>query len=779
MHEGGEGHIDSKVSTSEDGQTSEFVEIGEERFRHFFELGLIGMAITSPTKNWIDFNDQMCKILGYHRHELIQKTWAEMTHPEDLAGDVALFDRIMSGEIDAYSIDKRFIRKNGEIIHTTISVKCSRRSDGSVKYLAVLLEDITERKRAEEALFYSRQTLRAVLDSIPQRVFWKDKNSVYLGCNRPFAKDMGFSDPSEVIGKTDFEASWKENADLYRGDDKAVIESGVPKLNYGEPQLRSDGTKIWLRTSKVPLHGRDGSVIGVLGTYEDITDLNKAEEALELSNRFNEALLKTIPFGMNIVDKDGRVLFLNATMEGLVGNMVLNQFCWQVYKDDSHQCSNCPLAADIEIGETRVLESSGVLGGRTFEITHTGMNYHGQKAILEVFHDITDHKRAQQALHEKSQELLQAQKLEAIGKLAGGVAHDFNNALMAISGYTELLRMQMPDALMQEQITEIQKAVSHGANLTRQLLAFGRKQFLSPTVLDLNKCLERMQTMLRTLIGDDIELLLSLDESLHHIKADAGQTEQIIVNLAINSKDAMPQGGKLTLETINVYIDAAAKAAPKEMAPGEYVLMSITDTGCGMDQATMSRIFEPFFTTKTEGGTGLGLSTVYGIVKQSGAQILVSSECGKGTTFNIYFPAITDESAVESTPPASEEISGHGELILLVDDNRTVRTALSGFLKMKGYSVLEAEDGSAAISIVKSHGDSVGLVISDIVMPRMSGYQLAKSIRSQLQKPRILLMSGYTDEAVRRSADFDDNIAFIQKPFSMETLLQKIQEMLS
>jgi signal transduction histidine kinase/ActR/RegA family two-component response regulator len=393
------------------------------------------------------------------------------------------------------------------------------------------------------------------------------------------------------------------------------------------------------------------------------------------------------------------------------------------------------------------------------------------------FRDITPRRRAEEALRERDEQLRQAQKMEAVGLLAGGIAHDFNNLLTAISGYSHLALEELdPAHPCRADIEEIQKAGESAASLTQQLLAFSRRQILQPQVLDLNTVVSRTEVMLRRLIGEDIELESRLGDLLHLINVDPGQIEQIIVNLAVNARDAMPGGGRLTIETRNVDVSHTAALGQQGLTAGPHVLLAVTDTGTGMDDFTCAHIFEPFFTTKRRGeGTGLGLATVYGIVQQSGAAIEVSTELGRGTAFRIYFPRTTCET---SRPAAAPAPGGGTETILLVEDQPEVRSVIQAILLRNRYSVLAAGSGEEALKIADAYGDAIDLLLTDVVMPSMSGRELADRLLAVRSDLRVLFASGYTDDAIVRHGILAADVAFIHKPFSAAGLLSKIREVL-
>jgi len=412
---------------------------------------------------------------------------------------------------------------------------------------------------------------------------------------------------------------------------------------------------------------------------------------------------------------------------------------------------------DVSISASPIEDASGAIVGAS-----------------TIAHDITEHKRLQQ-------QVLQSQKVEAIGRLAGGVAHDFNNILTTIIGYCELTRDQLgTDHEARANIEEIAAAAERAASLTRQLLAFSRKQTLQPKVLDLNAVVSNLDNMLRRLIGEDIEFITKLAPDLQTVKADPGQIEQVIMNLAVNARDAMPQGGRLIVETANASLDREYARLHEDVRAGEHVMLAVTDTGCGMSDEVKARLFEPFFTTKPQGqGTGLGLATCYGVVKQSGGHINVYSEVNRGTTFKVYLPCASQlMSHSASTTRATGRASGH-ETILLVEDDASVRGLNARLLRAKGYTVIEASNGKEALGMVAqgANGD-IKLLLTDVIMPEMGGKELAQRFRATHPQTKVLFCSGYTQEAIDRGGELEPGTAFLQKPFTPVLLASKVREVL-
>jgi two-component system cell cycle sensor histidine kinase/response regulator CckA len=534
------------------------------------------------------------------------------------------------------------------------------------------------------------------------------------------------------------------------------------------------------------LHRLAPAVRRAMINARDVTERKRAEEELrrtmeflrEANNRL-ETLIASAPLAISSIDAAGLVRTWNPAAERLFG--------WTAAEVVGKPTAIVPEESTAEFAglQRRVMLGESLSGVELVRRKKDGTSATvslfaaplrdatGQvTGILALMEDVTDVKRLEQ-------QVFQAQKMEAVGRLAGGVAHDFNNLLTAILGSTDLLLDSLPaDHPGREEAGETRKAALRAAELTRQLLAFSRQQVLAPRVLDLNEVVANMDRMLQRLIGEDVELRTALAADLGAVRADPGQLEQVIVNLAVNARDAMPAGGKLTIETANVALPEAYVAALAVVVPGSYVMLAVSDTGTGMDAATQSRVFEPFFTTKPKGqGTGLGLATVYGIVKQSGGHIWVYSEPGRGTTFKVYLPRV--DAPVESARPdavISASLRG-SETILLVEDQDEVRNLVRRMLEARGYQVLMAASGDEALRLAARHG-SIDLLVTDVVMPGMSGRQAALLLVPAHPKMRVLYLSGYTNEAIVRHGMLEPGIAFLQKPFTAETLGRKVREVL-
>lgn len=508
--------------------------------------------------------------------------------------------------------------------------------------------------------------------------------------------------------------------------------------------------------------------------------LRAAQEGLLRSESNFRSLVTNAPYGICRCDAQGTLLDANPALVSMLGygnaTELAGRHVGTLYADTQQWFQLADYFRAFK-------EFNGVLAewlrkdGSPLAVRISGRTIQDKEntASYELFtEDVTEHRILEQQLR-------QSQKMEAIGRLAGGVAHDFNNLLMVISGYSEFLLERLgPDPKVRVPAQEIANASQRATSLTRQLLAFSRKQMLAPKILDLNEVVTENLKMLTRMIGEDIELVMIPGENIGAVKADPGQIEQVIMNLAVNARDAMPKGGKLTIETSNVTLDETYARFHPPLQPGEYVMLAISDTGSGMDTETQSRIFEPFFTTKGMKGTGLGLSTVYGIVKQSGGYIWVYSESSKGTTFKVYLPRVTEIEetvAVQPAAVAAERLDGM-ETILLVEDESNLRHLARQYLQNQGYTVLEAADGAAAIQLCNAHSGPIHLLLTDVIMPGMNGRELAHSISSLRPDVKVLYMSGYTENAIGHNGTLEAGVTLLQKPFTLPALKAKVREVL-
>ena len=652
-----------------------------------------------------------------------------------------------------------------------------------------VLSDITEYKLAEEATLNSKKLLQTIINTAPVRIFFKDRELRYIGCNTIFAMDAGLTCPEDLIGKDDYQLAWKEQAELYRADDLGVIESGNLKLSYDEPQTTPDGKKVWLRTSKVPLRNESNEIIGVLGVYEDITEYKQAEvEKARLLLR-QRAILDNLPMIAWLKDTESRLEMINEpyakacgrTIDECIGKTELDLFPEEMARSFMGNDHEVCVSGQKKYVEEMIPFPDGIRWHRTYKTPIYDENglIIGTAGIAQ---DITDRKQAEEERARLQEQLTQAQRMESVGQLAGGVAHEFNNMLGVILGHAEMAMDQIDLANpIYGDLEQIRKAAERTAEISRQLLAFARKQNIAPKVLNLNDAVEKQLKMLKRLIGENIDLLWKPASALWTIKADPAQIDQVLTNLCVNARDAITGIGRITVKTENCFLDGNYCEAHRGCVPGEYVLISVGDTGCGIDKQIVEHIFEPFFTTKSVGkGTGLGLAMVYGAVKQNHGFVDVSSETDQGTVFTIYLPrylaaGTTAQKVGEGLVVPAE---GGRETILLVEDEPSILKMTTRMLERLGYSVLTASTSGEAIRLAATPEVKIHLLITDVIMPEMNGRDLAERLVSMNKGLKCLFMSGYTSEIIDNQGLLVEGKHFIQKPFSKNGLATKIREML-
>jgi two-component system cell cycle sensor histidine kinase/response regulator CckA len=560
--------------------------------------------------------------------------------------------------------------------------------EGRLQELLCIGNEVTDRRRVESDLWESRRMLQLVLDTIPVRVFWKDLNLNYLGCNRPFALDSGLSSPQELIGRNDYMMGWAAQAERYQTDDREVIERDVPKLNYEEPQTTPDGGQIWLRTSKIPLRDAEGRVAGVLGTYEDITARKQAEEAIRSAKEEWERTFDTVPDLIAILDAENRIVRVNRPLAP----------------------SFCPHRLTMRDGQphsAQVFEER--LGGH-FLITTVPLKDEsgGVSGTVHLMRDLTESLKAEEERRRLEKQVQQAQKLESLGVLADGIALDFNNLLMAILGHAGLALQELPPGSPARQsIEEVEAASRRAAELTRQLLAYSGKAHLETVALDLGEAVRDITHILQVSISKKVSLRFHFAGGLPAAEADPSQLRQAILNLIVNASEAIgDREGTITVSTGLADVDQACLAqclAGEQLPAGPYDYLEVADTGCGMQRETLDRIFDPFFTTKFA-GRGLGLAVVQGIVRRHRGAVRVESEPGKGTSFRILLP-VAQRAPETGRPPSGGEQGWTGRgTVLLAEDEELVLHAGTRMLERLGFRVLPAADGQAALELLERHG---------------------------------------------------------------------------
>ncbi len=620
-------------------------------------------------------------------------------------------------------------------------------------------------KETEERTAY----LNYLIENSPLAIVVLDSEHRVKICNPAF-EALFLYPPSEIIGTTldDF-ISAEETVSETRELTQQVLQ-GRP-VHEVTRRRRRDGSVVDVEVHGVPLMV-EGKLVGVFGLYQDITERRLAEQAQqEIDERFRRLAAATFE-GIVIHDQGGIIdaneqyaRMLDMTSQEIIGRRIEEL----VAPEDRAMVGERIRSGDERAYEYQMLRSDGA--ALSVEVHSREIPYRGRTVGVTAVRDVTDHRRLEEGIR-------QAQKMEAIGRLAGGIAHDFNNLLTVISGYSHLLALQLESDPLRGQVEEIHQAAERATLLTQQLLAFGRQQALQTEILELNKVVGGMEKMLRRLVREDIGFEFRLGPLLGKIEGDRGQIEQVILNLAINAGDAMPEGGTLTIETANVKLDETAAHRIPNGSPGSYVLLTVSDTGTGMDSKTLSQVFEPFFTTKKKGkGTGLGLATVYGVVKQSGGSIDVDSALDRGTTFRVYLPRVGDSVETTERKSAARKLPRGSETVLVVEDEPGVRRLAVEFLELHGYQVIDAETGVEALEKVGEYAGKMDLILTDVVMPGMSGPEMVERLVRLRPKVKVVYMSGYAEEVLNREGS-PAVTHLLQKPFSVEELTCKVREVL-
>jgi PAS domain S-box-containing protein len=650
-----------------------------------------------------------------------------------------------------------------------------------------LAATLRERQAQEEKL-RALQLLEAIAESSDDAIFAKDLEGRYLLFNREASRVTG-KPPEQVLGRDDHAVFPPAEAELLMAIGRQVVAENRTVTNE-ETLTTTAGTSIFLAT-KGPLHDAAGRVVGHFGISRDITARKAAEEALRENEALTRAVLDNLPIGIavNSVDpavafymNDNFPLFYRTTREQLADP---DAFWNAVYEEpEFREEIKKRVLDDCASGDPQRMQWVDVPITRNGEETHfvTARNtpVPGKRLMISTVWDVTVRKRAEEEKARLEAQLLQAQKMESVGRLAGGVAHDFNNMLFVIMGHAAMaLERVDPAQPLHANLEEIRKAAQRSADLTRQLLAFARRQTVAPQVLDLNQVVTGMLSMLRRLIGEDIDLAWRPRAGLWPVKVDPAQIDQILANLCVNARDAIVGVGRITIETDNVSFDAGSSADHPGSVPGEFVLIAVSDDGCGMSKEVQAHLFEPFFTTKGVGqGTGLGLATVYGIVKQNDGFINVSSEPERGTTVRIYLRRCAGAAVAAATEPLAEMPLGHGETVLLVEDEASILNLGMAMLERLGYTVQPAGTPDEALRLAGAHPGAVNLLITDVVMPGMNGRDLARLLGAGNPGLACLFMSGYTADVIAHHGVLDENVRFIQKPFSLGDLAAKVREAL-
>jgi len=818
------------------------LQASEQEHRSIFDNATMGIYRSTLDGKLVRANDAFSTMLGYDSvEEILQCDLSRDVYyyPEERAKLIA--EREPSGRA-AEGLEVLWKKKDGSPIWVHLNVRAVSDQWGEICWFDTCIHDVTKRVEAEEALRDSQRRFSQAFNASPQPMSISTlAEGRYIDINETFVSVSGYS-RDELLGRTSEELKIWPSSDSRKELISLLADRGSVRNMETQLQTKSGGLRVLLSSVEVvELESERCLLIASSDITERKCAEEALQEANQRALTEYERLVERIAsLGQTLGNaRDLTTIFrslrdfaiVSVPCDGIVISLYNQEketrrptYCWAddtefnpkdlidirvkdgttgqaiksgtVLIDNQFQQQVCSKPETVEIGDCSderkphsALTAPMTVMGRTvgcveiqsyqagaYEQEHaTAMRMAANLAATAV-ENVTLIEREQA----KEDQLRQSQKMEAVGQLAGGVAHDFNNLLTAITGYSELtLRDLDDDSPLRPKITEIKKAGERAASLTRQLLAFSRKQILQPKVLDLNAVIPEMDKMLRRLIGENIVLQTVLDSSLGQVKADPGQIEQIVMNLCINARDAMPHGGRLTIETSNVDLEQAYSSQQVILRAGHYVMLSVSDNGCGMDAHTQERIFEPFFTTKELGkGTGLGLSTVYGIVKQSEGSIWVYSEVGRGTTFKIFLPRVDEVAETEHLTKKSDSAPRGNETVLLVEDEDIVRVLSKEILERCGYTVMTAANGEEGLRVSTEFAGRIDLMITDVVMPHMGGRELAEHMARLRPDTQVLFMSGFTDDAIVRHGVLDDGVFFLQKPFSPDTLAIKAREVL-
>lgn len=754
----------------------------DNRFRALIENAMDLVAVVTPGGTIDYITPSVERLLGRSTASLVGANAFGLIHPEDAPEVIARFSGVLRGTCEGEAEFR--LRTESSTWRTFRVTARNMMADASIGGVVVNARDVTDERRATQM----RRQLDAFLEATPDFIATFDPYGRALSVNRAFRKLLEIDSPAAVAELT--------IADLFPpGITERLLNEGIPHASRtgswsGETFVQGKaGEEIPVSQVVLAHRSQSGALEFISTLARDITAQKEAALALSRSEAHFRSLIENTLDIISIVDVEGKLVFVTPSIQRVLGwtpeELVGRSIFSLVHEEE------IPVAAE---NFSRVVHKGEFVAPSEFRIRHKAGGFRRLEHVSENLlndaavggivinsRDVTDRRQAEEALIESQQQLLQAQKMEAVGRLAGGIAHDFNNLLTAIKGFTGLLLLDFEERDPRRGfVAEIEAAATRASGLTRQLLAFSRRQVLKPEVLDLNTTVVEMEKMLRRLVGEDLRMTTSLAPDLGRVKADPGQIEQVVMNLVVNARDAMPHGGELEIRTSNATLTERDAQTHAYVQPGSFVLLEVRDTGVGMSRELQDRVFEPFFTTKEQGkGTGLGLSTVYGIVKQSGGYVWVESEPDRGTTFRVYLPRV--EGAVTmrgSEAPASGTVLEGNETILVVEDELAVRVLVHRVLDRMGYRVVDASSGSDVLDLVRSGAIQPDLLLTDVVMPGMSGRELSDLLQSARPGLKVLYMSGYTDEAIVHHGVLEPAVAFIEKPFTPDALLRKVRETL-
>ena len=786
-------------------------EIQFQFLEQMFQASPDALSIADREHRALWANQTFTRMFGHNLSEIVGHPLENLVVPPDrLAESRWITEALLKGL--PITLETQRTKKDGTLID--VSVSCAPlRIDGKIEGYYAGYHDISDRKRVEalsSALYRVaeksssahdlQQFFAAVHGVIDELMYAKN---FYIALYDPVTEMLSFpyfvdeqdsSPPSKRLsrGLTDYLIrtgepllatpevlqAMEDRGEVLRNGSRSLDWMGVP-LKVGNHTFGAIVVQTYSKSIRYT--DREKEILAfVARQLASAVEIKRNEQALRRSEARYRSLVQSSVYGIYRASLQGRFLDVNAALITMLGYESAEEVLLLDPENDVFANPEEQIRLFEQFRNTGRLDGMDVKwkrkDGSTITVRISGRAVASEDEPADVLEAIAEDVTERRALEEQFR---QAQKMEAVGRLAGGVAHDFNNLLMVISGYAEVILSQLQaDDQLTDKARAIQQAADRATTLTRQLLAFSRKQLLELKVVDVNAIVSDMERLLRPLIGENVELVAKLAPDAGYTRADAGQLEQVLMNLVVNAKDAMPGGGTLTIQTENILLDDSTRRAQTFIRPGSYVMLSVTDTGTGMDKETQSRIFEPFFTTKEKGkGTGLGLSTVYGIVKQSGGYVMVQSELGRGSTFHIYLPQV-EGAAEKHTAPATRVAAGGTETILLVEDEESVRQLVRDTLESKGYKIIEAENGESGMRSAAQHEGKIDLVISDVVMPGMGGREMAEQIVKARPETKVLFLSGYAEDAILSEGGIDNATAFLQKPFTLQNLSRKVREVL-
>jgi PAS domain S-box-containing protein len=757
-------------------QTEQALRDSELSYRRLFEAAQDGILILDVDLGRItDANPFVCKLLGFSHREMIGNTVGELSPFKDMVSNQAMLELLLKHGYVRYH-DLPLETRDGRKI--AVEFVSNVYQAGDKKVIQCNIRDITDRKKSEQRM----ALLNTCVSHLNDIVMVTEADPIdepgprIVFVNEAFERLTGYT-PAETLGRSPRFLQGEKTDRRILAEIRQALAQRQPIrrqiINYGK-----DGTEYWLDMDIVPIFDSEGKCTHFAAIERDITEAKRNEEArgrlAAIVECSDDAIISKTLDGIIISWNQGAERLYGYAAEEIIGQPIFVLFTPDHYQEYLQIMEKVRKGERIAAFETVRRKKDGTTINVSVAIAPIEIKNGELVGSSNCSHDITRVKQLEEQFR-------QSQKLEAIGRLAGGVAHDFNNLLTVMYGYTQLLLDRLPPGDSQEDmLQEIKKAGERAASLTRQLLAFSRNQVLELKVLDLNAVVTESEKMLKRLVGEDIDLATVLNPNLGRVETDPGQLEQVLMNLVINARDAMPQGGKITIETANTVLDQTYCQLHRDVEPGNYVMLAMRDTGCGMNEHTKAHLFEPFFTTKDLGkGTGLGLAMIHGFVEQSGGHILVESEVGLGSTFKVYLPEV--QKALRSSgklPQTIEKMPRGNETILLVEDDDAVRAFARQVLQDCGYIILEAASGQKAIQLIKQHPHQVHILVSDVVMPGISGREVAEQVKALEPAIKVLFLSGYTDDAVIRCGILPSEVAFLQKPFTPSALGLKVRKVL-